>query len=412
MSSTEREFGCESGAGDTCGCAGDCGAIVLERNRYFTGKLMTPRDFEGEQEYFLSRHRLHNRLLHGCGIARGLDVEPHPNPDRAYRWVVVRAGIAIDCCGRELVLPKDTPFELPLPLPPGIPTELAATDEADENHDHADPGPQTEPFLICLRYAERKAESIPALYAEATGDPTQDEANRVRELACLDIRSDAPECWRVPRRDSDAQCRDREPTVGCIEPVCPCGGRVPLALILFDPDDPARGYTIDLDGRRLLPPPANHLTHIKALSWEHGGEMSISDLRNRGGRLDVRFDRALRPGAGDATGINSYTFVVRYGGIEENLRFLPSDPDRPPSLGDDCQAVFTIDARYLAHEHRQSIAGASVYVTLKCDFILDCHGNPVSGTHLRGRLPSGDDRPGGNFESWFRVVPGRTSDEG
>ena len=70
-------------------------------------------------------------------------------------------------------------------------------------------------------------------------------------------------------------------------------------------------------------------------------------------------------------------------------------------------AVFTIDDRYLATGPRQnSIAGTSVYVTLKCDFILDCHGNPVSGPHLRGRLPSGNGRPGGTFESWFRVVSG------
>jgi hypothetical protein len=43
-------------------------------------------------------------------------------------------------------------------------------------------------------------------------------------------------------------------------------------------------------------------------------------------------------------------------------------------------------------------------VTLRCDFILDCHGNPVDGTHLRGRLPTGNGTMGGNFESWFRVV--------
>src|SRR5690348_10815975 len=117
VSATERGCGCGGKAGD-CRCDwGDCGAIVLERNRYFTGKYMTPRDFAGEQEYFLSRHRLHNRLLHGWGIVCGLDVEPHPNPDCADRWVVVRAGIAIDCCGRELVLLKDTAFELPLPAP-------------------------------------------------------------------------------------------------------------------------------------------------------------------------------------------------------------------------------------------------------------------------------------------------------
>jgi hypothetical protein len=51
-----------------------------------------------------------------------------------------------------------------------------------------------------------------------------------------------------------------------------------------------------------------------------------------------------------------------------------------------------------------NLANNIVYVSLKCDFILDCHGNPVDGNHLRGRLPSGNGTPGGVFESWFRVV--------
>ena len=52
-----------------------------------------------------------------------------------------------------------------------------------------------------------------------------------------------------------------------------------------------------------------------------------------------------------------------------------------------------------------------VHVTLKCDFIVDCLGNPVDGDHLRGRLPSGDGVAGGIFESWFRVVKDSDYDE-
>src|SRR5260370_21219076 len=75
---------------------------------------MAARDFQNEQDYFLSRHRLHNRLLHGWGIVCGLKVTPHPNPDCANRWVVIHPGIAIDCCGRELIIECETPFQLPL----------------------------------------------------------------------------------------------------------------------------------------------------------------------------------------------------------------------------------------------------------------------------------------------------------
>src|SRR5258707_11242079 len=97
-----------------CGNPDDCGYIATERNRYFTGKYMAARDFQNEQDYFLSRHRLHNRLLHGWGIVCGLKVTPHPNPDCANRWVVIHPGIAIDCCGRELIIECETPFQLPL----------------------------------------------------------------------------------------------------------------------------------------------------------------------------------------------------------------------------------------------------------------------------------------------------------
>ena len=70
-------------AGHCCGT--DCGLIVSERNRYFTGKYMAARDFQGEQEYLLNRHRLHQRLLHGWGIVCGLRVRRHPDPITTQR---------------------------------------------------------------------------------------------------------------------------------------------------------------------------------------------------------------------------------------------------------------------------------------------------------------------------------------
>jgi len=95
-------------------CGGECRPLVVERNRYFTGKYMTARDFAVEQEYFLGRHRLHTRLLHGWGVACGLGVTRHP--DRECKdWVVVGPGIAIDCCGRELILTERTPFRVDIP---------------------------------------------------------------------------------------------------------------------------------------------------------------------------------------------------------------------------------------------------------------------------------------------------------
>jgi hypothetical protein len=114
----------------------------------------------------------------------------------------------------------------------------------------------------------------------------------------------------------------------------------------------------------------------------------------------VRFDRSLEPAQGHPrsgpTGINERTFVMQVGQQREDLDFVMFA--KPPHLLPDRRtAVFdVVDAdQYINH---------TVLVTLRCDFLLDCHGNPVDGTHLRGRLPSGNGTMGGDFQSWFRVV--------
>ena len=383
---------------EPCGCG--CGSTVLERNRYFTGKYMTARDFAGEQEYFLSRHREHNRLLHGWGVVCGLRVVPHPNCECARRWVIVRAGVAIDCKGREIVLCKDTPLELPLPR------------EDWEEQQQQQQEVYREPFLIALRYDEEEIEPVPALYAEGACDPARREANRVRETARLVfLRLDEvePDCWLTPGGGDPGEgpchddCDDELPGPAgtCLEPSCPCGDAVPLALIRPYPGE----FEIDLDGRRTLPVPGGLLTHVSYVNWPHGGEMTIAELREQEGRLKVRFDRRLRAPDGERTGINEHTFVVQYGGVQKDLELLYAADDGGPRTEEDGRvAVFQIDPDFL--NRRSNLAGNVIYVTLKCDFILDCHGNPVDGNHLRGRLPSGDGIPGGTFESWFRVVAG------
>ena len=52
------------------------------RNNYFTGKLLTERDFTAEQQYTIDTLRLHHVALHGWGVVCGLKVKPHPRcPD-------------------------------------------------------------------------------------------------------------------------------------------------------------------------------------------------------------------------------------------------------------------------------------------------------------------------------------------
>lgn len=90
-----------------------CDLKQFERNNYFYGKLMTVRDFEAEQDYFNDKRHLINRLIHGIGIVCGLEVEDEgdDNGDKPEKkdgsWYVwLNPGVAIDCCGQEIVVSK------------------------------------------------------------------------------------------------------------------------------------------------------------------------------------------------------------------------------------------------------------------------------------------------------------------
>ena len=92
------------------------GAAVtsFSRPRYFYGQLLDVRHFESEQEYFKRKLWMLNRMVSGCGVVCGLDVEPGDD----HYSVVVSSGLALDKCGREMVVPhrsKAIPIES---LPP------------------------------------------------------------------------------------------------------------------------------------------------------------------------------------------------------------------------------------------------------------------------------------------------------
>lgn len=402
---------------------GACGDIATERNRYFPGKYMTARDFQCDPDYSLSRHRLHNRLLHGTGIACGLDVRPHWDANCRRTHVEVTAGIALDACGRELILEQAEMFKVWEPPEVSIPEHEGAKKQYEQGEIWQPPS-----YFICLRYEEKKIEFVPAIYSEDGCDPAHKEANRVQERAVLFVREDLPPgAWKQSSATSqdipDSFCRDDcgddhpGPQGTCLEPDLTYGDYIPLAKVT--PRWDGSGYIIekqdiDLSGRRQLPPSKDFLTHIVHINWPHGQALSLRELRDdMDGRLEIRFDRKLlswepsKRNRVPPAGISSYTFVVQYGGIQRDIEFLTYAS--PPTLENDCIAVFSIDPKLLGR--RDNIAGNMVYVTLKCDFILDCHNNPVDGNHLGGRLPSGDGTPGGVFESWFRVVQEHDEDE-
>ena len=87
----------------------ECQHGPFVRNNYFYGKMMTVRDFEEEQSYFMGKQQLVNHCLHGSGVVCGLWVKATPEERGS---VVVTSGLAIDAQGREILVQKSQKIPL------------------------------------------------------------------------------------------------------------------------------------------------------------------------------------------------------------------------------------------------------------------------------------------------------------
>jgi hypothetical protein len=181
----------------------------LERPRYFQGQMLTETDLSTEQSYFLDKLRFHNRLLHGSGTVCGLAVEPTEPPSSV---VVVRPGVAIDCCGREIVVTE--PLEVDL---------VAVLDEARP------------PDRVYVTVAYGEIEVAPLPVVDDAGDTHQ--ASRVREVPSVEVTLDRP----IPPHAANAAVRPCPP---CSDP------RVVLATIDLSKRGPITAAEIDNGMRR------------------------------------------------------------------------------------------------------------------------------------------------------------------
>lgn len=97
------------------------------RNRYFYGKLLDVFHFDMEQKYFNEKRWLLNRLVSGYGVICGLNVTLGSDGQS----VVVSPGVAIDKCGKEIVVCQpSTPFHLPAPQDPPPPPQTGGSGAA------------------------------------------------------------------------------------------------------------------------------------------------------------------------------------------------------------------------------------------------------------------------------------------
>lgn len=441
-------------------CKGDCEKLMKERMNYFTGRHLAARDFQDEQEHHRTHRFLHNRMLHGWGVVCGLEVREHKQPDCRDRYVAVSPGMAIDCCGREIV----------------VDCAICCGDEQPEIpwKDYSDSRPW---LVLCLAYQDVGRNPVPVLSSE--GDcstaKTETKYGRYKESWTLSwhwvAKSDLEKYgWKAqyavcpPTDDgqddryattseaepqseltqssaqdyaqtaNNAQQSEREahyqgspeegehqhhpqlyppgecPHDDCGDPCeagfrsclalrCPPKHCVPLALFCVEPGKPVTNDRIIMSGRPEVPHGPQRLTHIVDINWPHGGVIPSSWFeRHRG--LVVTFDRKLRRDAGGyypgPSGVNQATFVVEYGGGAgfEDLDFVPYKS--PPKLVDEkLKAIYRVKPEGRRYGFR-FLENHVIWITLKCDFLFDCHGVRVDGNN--------NGIAGGTFESWVYVV--------
>lgn len=74
--------------------------LTFIRNRYYTGKMLTSKDFQTEQLYMNQKRSFLNHMMYGTGIMCGLSVRKLDEVS-----VLIESGAAIDGQGREIIVP-------------------------------------------------------------------------------------------------------------------------------------------------------------------------------------------------------------------------------------------------------------------------------------------------------------------
>lgn len=147
---------------------GICETPVFERNNYFTGKLMYPRDFCAEQEYFNEKRWLLNRALFGWGVVCGLEVTQR----RPGGPLMIGPGLALDGCGHEILLCE----EMCIPL------------EELEPHCRHTPSRGPHRLVLCLEYRACRTEPVVDPNTPDCDGPERTRHNRIRDAHSVRIR--------------------------------------------------------------------------------------------------------------------------------------------------------------------------------------------------------------------------------
>jgi hypothetical protein len=144
-----------------------CGLHEPRRNVYFDGKLLLARDFEDEQVYHIAKQQLLNATLHGTGTACGLKVVEHPAEDCRAAFALLQPGLALDCCGREIIVPK----KVAIPVGELLDADPDLVEKLDGTRD----------LIIALKRCDQPGELAPIILADCEGAAEGGKPGRILE---------------------------------------------------------------------------------------------------------------------------------------------------------------------------------------------------------------------------------------
>lgn len=407
---------------------GVCEIPYFERNNYYYGKLMTVHDFFKEQRYFNEKRWLINRMILGWGVGYGLDVKRKPidpnDPSKGYddKKVMVTPGLAIDCCGREILVCEEQAIQL-------IPEESECHKEKIVKEEGA------KELIVCLEYHECKAEPV-GLPPIACDQKEKGEFNRIRDsfkIRVIPYKEAEPRTPFCPQSEEERKkslhqylCdRLREGCPGCSDLQC-----VILAVVTLDEAGNIKGEPDACSKRKLV---YNNpllydlincfhedLPHIIGINWliPYNGSMEWATFENivRNEGLQVTFDRDMKA---DTLTDKTFLFSVKQTDPDTGYYKHKNIPPESESIAYDSsskKATFKVNEKWINDVFEGSSpiqAGAEFFVILRGDHIMDGENKKaLDGNFIGGILPSGNGTQGGDFVSWFSVEPKPETEKG
>jgi hypothetical protein len=208
----------------------------LQRPRFFARQLVTPAELNLGLDYVQERLRLHNRLLHGCGVVCGLKVCRVKGSDgAALPWkVAIEPGHAIDACGNDVTVDCERVVDVR-----SVVTVSACGDPPGEVRDPwcADVWTEHESsrVWIAVCYAACRSRPVRTQPAGCGCEDTSCEYSRWVDGYEVRVLDEAPEsCSEEPPSWEDFLAGLSGPLWEC--PPCPDDPCLALAVVDFDAD--------------------------------------------------------------------------------------------------------------------------------------------------------------------------------